>query len=104
MAYSTALKYSKLCATDDSRLLLVCDVALGRCKDVHKRDLTLTQAPEEYDSVHGVRKTPCTQSDFVVKIFVTVLCYNTVHSFMLLVLFTLVCRNMAKHYVSLTLT
>ncbi|XP_067460380.1 protein mono-ADP-ribosyltransferase PARP4 [Thunnus thynnus] len=63
-AASTSLKYSKPSVTDGSRLLLVCDVALGGCKAVHKRDPTLTQAPEGHDSVHGVRHTPNTQSEF----------------------------------------
>uniref|UniRef100_A0A7N8Y8T7 Poly [ADP-ribose] polymerase n=1 Tax=Mastacembelus armatus TaxID=205130 RepID=A0A7N8Y8T7_9TELE len=63
-AVSTSLKYSKPSVTDGSRLLLVCDVALGRCKDVLKIDVTLTQAPEGHHSVHGVRCTPKTQSEF----------------------------------------
>ncbi|XP_078118660.1 protein mono-ADP-ribosyltransferase PARP4 isoform X2 [Sander vitreus] len=63
-AMSTSLKYSKPSETDGSRLLLVCDVALGRCKRVHKRDLTLTQAPEGHHSVHGVRRDPNTPSEF----------------------------------------
>lgn len=54
--------------TDGSRLLLVCDVALGRCKDVQKRDLTLTQAPEGYHSVHGVRRTTSVHSEFEVRV------------------------------------
>ncbi|XP_039674362.1 protein mono-ADP-ribosyltransferase PARP4 isoform X2 [Perca fluviatilis] len=63
-AMSTSLKYSRPSETDGSRLLLVCDVALGRCERVHKRDLTLTQAPEGHHSVHGVRRTPNTPSEF----------------------------------------
>ncbi|XP_049451030.1 protein mono-ADP-ribosyltransferase PARP4 isoform X2 [Epinephelus fuscoguttatus] len=63
-AMSTSLQYSKPSETDGSRLMLVCDVALGRCKDVYKRDLTLTQAPEGHDSVHGVRRTRHIKSDF----------------------------------------
>ncbi|XP_041857533.1 protein mono-ADP-ribosyltransferase PARP4-like isoform X2 [Melanotaenia boesemani] len=59
-AVSTTLKYSKPSLTDGSRLLLVCDVALGRCRDVHKRDPTLTQAPEGHHSVHGVRGSQTT--------------------------------------------
>ncbi|KAM7380147.1 hypothetical protein PAMP_003460 [Pampus punctatissimus] len=64
LAMLTSLKYSKPTVTDGSRLLLVCDVALGGCIDIHKRDPTLTQAPEGYHSVHGVRRSPYTQSDF----------------------------------------
>ncbi|XP_067371717.1 protein mono-ADP-ribosyltransferase PARP4 isoform X1 [Channa argus] len=63
-AVSTSLKYSRPSETDGSRLLLVCDVALGRCWDVHNRDVTLTQAPEGHHSVHGVRRTPKVQSEF----------------------------------------
>lgn len=66
---STSLKYSKPSETDGSRLLLVCDVALGQCSDVHKRDRTLTQAPEGHHSVHGVRHTPNTHSEFEVGMF-----------------------------------
>ncbi|KAI9546998.1 hypothetical protein NQZ68_021667 [Dissostichus eleginoides] len=59
------LKYSKPSETDGSRLLLVCDVALGQCTDVHKKDLNLTEVPEGYDSVHGFCRTPNTHSEFV---------------------------------------
>lgn len=52
--------------TDGSRLVLVCDVALGRCRDLHKRDFTLTQAPEGHHSVHGVHRTPNVHSEFEV--------------------------------------
>ncbi|KAL7881723.1 hypothetical protein AOLI_G00085710 [Acnodon oligacanthus] len=61
---STSIKYSKPSVTDGSRLLLVCDVALGHCKELHTRDTSLTCAPEGYSSVHGVRRTQSTHSDF----------------------------------------
>ncbi|KAB5576919.1 hypothetical protein PHYPO_G00204060 [Pangasianodon hypophthalmus] len=61
---NTSVKYSKPSVTDGCRLLLVCEVALGQCKDLHKRDFKLTSAPEGYNSVHGVRRTQNTQSDF----------------------------------------
>ncbi|XP_036396735.1 protein mono-ADP-ribosyltransferase PARP4 [Megalops cyprinoides] len=61
---STSMKYSKPGATDGSRLLLVCDVALGQCKDLQKRDTSLSCAPEGYHSVHGVRQSPTVPSDF----------------------------------------
>ncbi|XP_045062443.1 protein mono-ADP-ribosyltransferase PARP4 isoform X2 [Coregonus clupeaformis] len=61
---STSLRYSKPSVTDGSRLLLVCDVALGRCTHLQKRDSSLTHAPEGYHSVHGVRCTPKTPSEF----------------------------------------
>ncbi|KAL0963604.1 hypothetical protein UPYG_G00308500 [Umbra pygmaea] len=63
-ALKTSLKYSKPNETDGSRLLLVCDVALGRCKDLQKRDSSLTQAPDGYHSVHGLRSTSKTASEF----------------------------------------
>ncbi|XP_025118562.3 protein mono-ADP-ribosyltransferase PARP4 isoform X3 [Bubalus bubalis] len=61
---STSIKYSHPGQTDGARLLVVCDVALGRCMDLHKRDFSLTEAPPEYDSVHGVRGTDTVSSDF----------------------------------------
>ncbi|XP_064167801.1 protein mono-ADP-ribosyltransferase PARP4 [Anguilla rostrata] len=61
---STSLKYSKPGATDGSRLLLVCRVALGQCKDLCMKDPSLSSAPEGYNSVHGVRCTPTVVSDF----------------------------------------
>ncbi|XP_008295178.1 poly [ADP-ribose] polymerase 4 [Stegastes partitus] len=65
-AVRTCLKYSKPGETDGSRLLLVCDVALGRCKDVYKRDVALTRAPAGHDSVHGAaqRVSYCSFSVF----------------------------------------
>ncbi|XP_024656188.2 protein mono-ADP-ribosyltransferase PARP4 isoform X2 [Maylandia zebra] len=61
---STSLKYSKPGVTDGSRLLLVCDVALGRCRQVYRTDVLLKQAPDGYDSVRGVRRAPNTPSEF----------------------------------------
>ncbi|XP_060909550.1 protein mono-ADP-ribosyltransferase PARP4 isoform X2 [Labrus mixtus] len=61
---STSLKYSKPSATDGSRLLLVSDVALGKCQDFYKRDHTMTEAPEGHDSVRGVRCTRSNRSEF----------------------------------------
>lgn len=69
VVHSTSLKYSRPSVTDGSRLLLVCDVALGQCRDVLKRDPTLSQAPEGHHSVHGVRHTPKTPSEFQVRVF-----------------------------------
>ncbi|KAI1899751.1 hypothetical protein AGOR_G00064980 [Albula goreensis] len=61
---STGLNYAKPGQTDGTRLLAVCDVALGQCKDLHKRDVSLTCAPEGYHSVCGVREYPGKPSDF----------------------------------------
>ncbi|KAL2081076.1 hypothetical protein ACEWY4_022929 [Coilia grayii] len=63
-SFSTSVKYSRPSVTDGSRLLLVCEVALGRCREFRKRDTTLTSAPEGYDSVHGVRNTANQPSEF----------------------------------------
>uniref|UniRef100_A0A8C2P1B7 Poly [ADP-ribose] polymerase n=1 Tax=Capra hircus TaxID=9925 RepID=A0A8C2P1B7_CAPHI len=46
---STSIKYSHPGQTDGTRLLVVCDVALGRCLDLHKRDFSLTEAPPDSD-------------------------------------------------------
>uniref|UniRef100_A0AAY5E7Z5 Poly [ADP-ribose] polymerase n=1 Tax=Electrophorus electricus TaxID=8005 RepID=A0AAY5E7Z5_ELEEL len=51
---NTSVKYSRPSVTDGSRLLLVCDVALGQCKDVYKKDPSLICAPDGHSSVHGV--------------------------------------------------
>ncbi|XP_017325371.2 protein mono-ADP-ribosyltransferase PARP4 isoform X2 [Ictalurus punctatus] len=61
---NTSVKYSKPSVTDGCRLLLVCEVALGQCKDLHERAFSWTSAPEGYNSVHGVRRTEKTHSDF----------------------------------------
>lgn len=53
---------------DGTRLLAVCDVALGSCLDLYERDYLLSNAPSGYDSVHGVRKTADISSDFEVLI------------------------------------
>ncbi|XP_035378628.1 protein mono-ADP-ribosyltransferase PARP4-like, partial [Electrophorus electricus] len=59
---NTSVKYSRPSVTDGSRLLLVCDVALGQCKDVYKKDPSLICAPDGHSSVHGVRRTQSTRS------------------------------------------
>ncbi|XP_023046089.2 protein mono-ADP-ribosyltransferase PARP4 isoform X1 [Piliocolobus tephrosceles] len=61
---STSLKYSHPGETDGTRLLLICDVALGKCMDLHKKDFSLTEAPPGYDSVHGVSQTASVTTDF----------------------------------------
>uniref|UniRef100_A0A672NCM5 Poly [ADP-ribose] polymerase n=1 Tax=Sinocyclocheilus grahami TaxID=75366 RepID=A0A672NCM5_SINGR len=70
----TSVNYSKPSVTDGSRLLLVCEVALGRCKDLLKKDTTLTCAPDGYHSVHGVQRTRNRLSEFEDDEFVV---YNT---------------------------
>ncbi|XP_009475160.1 PREDICTED: poly [ADP-ribose] polymerase 4 [Nipponia nippon] len=61
---STSIKYSSPSEMDGTRLLAVCDVALGSCLDLYERDYSLNNAPSGYDSVHGVRKTADMSSDF----------------------------------------
>ncbi|KAL6036323.1 hypothetical protein STEG23_016438 [Scotinomys teguina] len=61
---STSLKYSHAGETDGSRLLVICDVALGKCMDLFKKDFSLTEAPPGYDSVHGVSETASVPTDF----------------------------------------
>ncbi|XP_064131494.1 protein mono-ADP-ribosyltransferase PARP4 isoform X1 [Loxodonta africana] len=61
---STSIKYSCPGETDGTRLLVICDVALGKCMDLHKKDFSLTEAPPGYDSVHGVSQTAAVITDF----------------------------------------
>ncbi|XP_060682050.1 protein mono-ADP-ribosyltransferase PARP4 isoform X2 [Hemiscyllium ocellatum] len=61
---STSIKYSKPSKTDGSRLLVICDVSLGKCKEYYKKDFTLSAPPPEYSSVHGIRKTESIYSEF----------------------------------------
>lgn len=61
---STSTKYSHSGETDGTRLLVVCDVALGKCMDLNKKDFSLSEAPPGYDSVHGVRATATVTTDF----------------------------------------
>ncbi|NXX90925.1 PARP4 polymerase, partial [Centropus bengalensis] len=71
---SASMKYSSPSDIDGTRLLAVCDVALGSCLDLCERDYSLNNAPSGYDSVHGVRKTALISSDFEDDEFVV---YNT---------------------------
>ncbi|XP_032352428.1 protein mono-ADP-ribosyltransferase PARP4 isoform X2 [Camelus ferus] len=61
---STSTKYARLGQTDGTRLLVVCDVALGRCADLREKDFSLTEAPPGYDSVHGLPGTAAVPTDF----------------------------------------
>ncbi|XP_061484594.1 protein mono-ADP-ribosyltransferase PARP4 isoform X2 [Rhineura floridana] len=53
---SASVNYSWPNKTDGTRLLLICDVALGNCWDTCQMDSSLTTAPSGYDSVHGIAK------------------------------------------------
>ncbi|XP_025926285.1 poly [ADP-ribose] polymerase 4 isoform X1 [Apteryx rowi] len=61
---SASVKYSSPSVMDGTRLLAVCDVALGSCLDLYQRNFSLNSAPSGYDSVHGVHKTTDVSSDF----------------------------------------
>uniref|UniRef100_A0A8C4PFI8 Poly [ADP-ribose] polymerase n=1 Tax=Equus asinus asinus TaxID=83772 RepID=A0A8C4PFI8_EQUAS len=65
-ALSTSTKYSHPGETDGTRLLVICEVALGKCMDLHKKDFSLVEAPPGYDSVHGVPGTATVPTDFEV--------------------------------------
>ncbi|XP_043929229.1 protein mono-ADP-ribosyltransferase PARP4 isoform X2 [Protopterus annectens] len=61
---STSIKYTQPSNTDGTRLMLVCDVALGLTKDYYRRDFTLKAPPDGFQSVCGVRGTAGIISDF----------------------------------------
>ncbi|MBN3294535.1 PARP4 polymerase, partial [Polypterus senegalus] len=60
----TAMKYSSPNEIDGTCILVVCEVALGLCKQLTQKDCSLTSAPDEYHSVHGVRNTPQKPTEF----------------------------------------
>ena len=63
---SQIYKYSKVSSYKGTRLVVLCDVALGKCYDTCQRDVTLTRPPDDFDSVHGVRSSDDVTSDFEV--------------------------------------
>ncbi|XP_053398285.1 protein mono-ADP-ribosyltransferase PARP4-like [Mercenaria mercenaria] len=54
-AASTSVGYSSPSQKKGTRFMLVSEVALGNCKTMYQKDLTLTCAPEGYHSIHGVK-------------------------------------------------
>uniref|UniRef100_A0A670Y543 Uncharacterized protein n=1 Tax=Pseudonaja textilis TaxID=8673 RepID=A0A670Y543_PSETE len=63
----TSIKYSQPCETDGTRLLLICDVALGNCWKTKQYFYCSSEGPPlRYDSVHGVRSTEKEKSIFEV--------------------------------------
>ena len=62
---NTSLKYSDLSKLRNSRVLTVCEVALGKCKDYHEFNFGLVKAPENFSSTHGVKKTQNVDSKFL---------------------------------------
>uniref|UniRef100_A0A8C5RSJ3 Poly [ADP-ribose] polymerase n=1 Tax=Laticauda laticaudata TaxID=8630 RepID=A0A8C5RSJ3_LATLA len=63
----TSIKYSQPCETDGTRLLLICDVALGNCWKTKQYYYCSSEGPPLcHDSVHGVRRTEKKNSIFEV--------------------------------------
>ncbi|XP_058041921.1 protein mono-ADP-ribosyltransferase PARP4 isoform X1 [Ahaetulla prasina] len=61
----TSIKYSQPCETDGTRLLLICDVALGSCWKTKQYCYCSSEGPPQgYDSVHGVSRTEKKKSIF----------------------------------------
>ncbi|XP_035659528.1 protein mono-ADP-ribosyltransferase PARP4-like [Branchiostoma floridae] len=61
---STSAAYSSPNKHRGTRYMVVSEVALGKCKDVYKHDTSLTQPPQGYNSVHGVKGTEEITSEF----------------------------------------
>ncbi|XP_072018403.1 protein mono-ADP-ribosyltransferase PARP4-like [Amphiura filiformis] len=61
---STSAKYSAASQTTGTRLMTINEVALGKCQDVNKYHKELSEAPQGYHSVHGVKGTELYPSDF----------------------------------------
>ncbi|CAH1248284.1 PARP4 [Branchiostoma lanceolatum] len=61
---STSAKYSSANKTRGTRYMVVSKVALGKCTDVYKQDSSLTQPPQGFNSVHGVKGTDEMPSEF----------------------------------------
>ncbi|XP_028417262.1 protein mono-ADP-ribosyltransferase PARP4-like isoform X3 [Dendronephthya gigantea] len=55
---TTSVKYSSPGKTRGTRLLLICEVALGRTKDFTEFTYDLEHAPDGYQSCHGVKNQP----------------------------------------------
>ena len=60
----TSLKYALKSECKRTRLIAVCEVALGECKDMYDYDLNLTKAPHGFQSVHGVKQNETFGSKF----------------------------------------
>ena len=63
-SFKTSLKYAKASDSKQTQLLLLCEVALGKCKELYEFDYNLIEAPNGYHSVHGVKLTPENGSAF----------------------------------------
>ena len=60
----TSLKYALTSESKRTRLIAVCEVALGECKQMHDYDTTLTRAPQGFNSVRGVKRDENFESKF----------------------------------------
>ncbi len=63
---NTSLKYTNLNKSRNTRLVAICDVALGNCKDYNDFDTTLNEAPKNYNSTHGVKGTKFNDDEYVI--------------------------------------
>ncbi|CAF1222119.1 unnamed protein product, partial [Didymodactylos carnosus] len=61
---STSLQYTVKSNQNDKRLLCMCNVALGNSANYYSYSYNLTQPPDEYHSVHGVKMTNENRSMF----------------------------------------
>ena len=66
VSFSTSAEYSWTSSCKGTRLMALCDVALGKCFNTYHHDMTLTRPPDDFDSVHGVRCSDDVTSDFKV--------------------------------------
>ncbi len=62
---NTSLKYTDLSRLKNSRMIAVCDVALGNCKDYFEYNFELNEAPKDYHSTHGVSNNSGIESKFI---------------------------------------
>jgi len=63
-SFNTSLKYTTPSQLKNTRLVAICEVSLGKTKDLYEFDTTLTKAPEGYNSTHGVKRSDTVQSQF----------------------------------------
>ena len=52
---NTSLKYTNLNKSRNTRIIAICDVVLGNCKQYYDYDFKLNEAPKNYNSAHGVK-------------------------------------------------
>lgn len=62
----TSVKYSSPSRCTGIRMMLVCEVALGKCYDCFEHNMQLKSPPDGFDSNHGVAGSPFRASQFMV--------------------------------------